>query len=318
MPKGTPVIIRPYRPGDESAQAAIWNAATAGLPKFKPTTVPEILRRVRARDFEPATLVYAEEAGKVVGYAQLQANGRVSHPWCLPGHEACAEPLFEHVLTEMRGRKIANLFAAYRGDWKQVHDFFARHGFAKARDVINYYVDVFDLPTASAQARGLSPLTPDEVPQVLALMPGVFGDMRAEELERHLFKNPYFQPSAVNAMRSRNDNQLLAVSILVLDPTFADANAIDSDTPCYRTGAFGTERMKTKRVNGLFSYLARPDRNLHGVGIELLGHAAHRLSDDDTVTGFAAQVASDQAGLAEFYRKYFRRQGSFPVLERKL
>ena len=58
--------------------------------------------------------------------------------------------------------------------------------------------------------------------------------------------------------------------------------------------------------------------HLHGVGIELLGHAAHRLSDDDTVTGFAAQVASDQAGLAEFYRKYFRRQGSFPVLERKL
>ena len=312
------MIIRPYRAGDESAQAAIWNAATAGLPKFKPTTVPEILRRVRARDFEPAMLAYAEEAGKVVGYAQLQANGRVSHPWCLPGHEACAEPLFEHALAELRSRKISTAFAAYRGDWTAVQDFFARHGFTKARDIINYHVDLFDLPTASAQARGIAPLTPDEVPQVLALMPGVLGMDSAEELERHLFKNPYFQPSAVHAMRSRNDNQVLAVSILVLDVTFADANAIDSDTPCYRTGAFGNERMKTKRVNGLFSYLARPDRNLHGVGIELLGHAAHRIGDDDTVTGFAAQVASDQPGLAEFYRKYFRKQGSFPVLERKL
>jgi hypothetical protein len=312
------VIIRPYRPGDESAQAAIWNAAAAGLPKFKPTTVPEILRRVRARDFEPAMLAYAEDAGKVVGYAQLQPTGRISHPWCLPGHEACAEPLFEHMLTELRGRKIGKAFAAYRGDWAAVQDFFVRRGFAKARDVINYHVELFDLPTASAQARGIAPLTPEEVPQVFALMPGALGVDSAEELERHLFKNPYFQPSAVTAMRSRSDNKILAVSILVLDVTFADPLAIDSDAPCYRLGSFGNERMNTKRVNGLFSYLARPDRNLHGVGIELLGHAAHRLGDEETVTGFAAQVASDQAGLAEFYRKYFRKQGSFPVLERKL
>ena len=312
------MIIRPYRPGDESSQAAIWNAATVGLPKFKPTTVPEILRRVRARDFEPATLVYAEDAGKIVGYAQLQSNGRVSYPWCLPGHEACAEPLFEHTLSELRNRNLASASAAYRGDWTAVQEFFARHGFAKARDIINYHVDLFDLPTASAQARGISPLTPDEVPQVLALMPGVLGMGSAEELERHLFKNPYWAPTALHAMRSRNDNQVLAVSIVVLDVAFADPNAVDSDAPCYRTGAFGNERMKTKRVNGLFSYLARPDRNLHGVGIELLGHAAHRIGDDESVSGFAAQVASDQPGLAEFYRKYFRRQGSFPVLERKL
>jgi hypothetical protein len=312
------VIIRPYRPGDETAQAAIWNAATAGFPKFKPATTAEILRRARARDFDPATLVYAEDAGTILGYAQLQGNGRVSRPWCLPGHEACIAPLFDHVLGELRKRGIRTASTAYRGDWQAVQQFFLDRGFAKARDIVNWYVELVDLPTASTQARGIAPLLPEETPQVLELMPGLFGVDGPEELERFLFKNPHFPPTAVNALRSRGDNKVLAVSILVVDASFADPKAVDSDAPCYRTGAFGNERMNTKRINGLFSYVARPDRNLHAVGIEMLGHAADRIGDDDSVSGFAAQSPSDQPGLADFYRKYFRRQGSFPVLERKL
>ena len=63
------------------------DAAAAGLPGFKPATSIEVLRRVRARDFDPTTRLYAEEGGRPVGYIAFHANGRVSYPWCLAGYE---------------------------------------------------------------------------------------------------------------------------------------------------------------------------------------------------------------------------------------
>ena len=92
--------IRNYQEGDESRQAAIYNEAAGPLPKFKPTTVEEVRRRCRARDFDPGTRFYAEDGGQVVGYAMFQPNGRVNFPWCLPDHAAAAEPLFEAYLPK--------------------------------------------------------------------------------------------------------------------------------------------------------------------------------------------------------------------------
>jgi hypothetical protein len=88
--------------------------------------------------------------------------------------------------------------------------------------------------------------------------------------------------------------------------------------PCFRLGAFGSETMTTKRVNGLFSFLAPDDAKVMPLGLELLGQAAWRLRDSEDLTTLAAQVGSDVPHLLHFYTRTFLRQGSFPVLERDL
>ena len=133
-----------------------------------------------------------------------------------------------------------------------------------------------------------------------------------------MFANPYFPPESLFALRLRPDAAPVAVGLLIVDPTYADARSLDANMPCFRLGAFGTEGMSTKRVRGLFSFLARPDRSLPGLAMDLLGYAANRLSVGDDLTGFAAQVPSDAPGLFAFYQQHFQRQGSFPVLERDL
>jgi hypothetical protein len=75
--------------------------------------------------------------------------------------------------------------------------------------------------------------------------------------------------------------------------------------------------MQTKRINGLFSLLVRPDREAGGLALDLLGHAAGRVQSKDVDT-LAAQVPSDVPHLVRFYQQYFQRQGSFPVFERVL
>src|SRR5438132_11680305 len=102
--------IRTYRPGDESAQVAIYTEAAAELPKFKPATVEEIGRRCRAAEFDPSTRFYAEPNGEVVGYASFHANGRIGFPWCRKGHDDQAEPLFQRVLQAMQERRIPTAF----------------------------------------------------------------------------------------------------------------------------------------------------------------------------------------------------------------
>jgi hypothetical protein len=81
--------------------------------------------------------------------------------------------------------------------------------------------------------------------------------------------------------------------------------------PCFRLGAFGTEGLSVKRVNGLFSFLARP-ADISSVGLDLLTHAAYMLHDSPVDT-FAAQVPSDAPHLLRFYQHHFRKQGSFPI-----
>ena len=88
--------------------------------------------------------------------------------------------------------------------------------------------------------------------------------------------------------------------------------------PCFRLGAFGSEGMTTKRIKGMFSFVARSDLNIFTTGMDLLGHASNRLKDDDDVACYAAQVATDAPALLAFYQRIFERQGSFPVYERDL
>jgi hypothetical protein len=313
------VTIRTYQPGDEEAQVAVYNEAAKGLPKFKPASLQDVLRRVRARDFDPKSRLYAEEGGRVVGYATFQRNGRVSYPWCLPGHENLAGPLFQAALSGLRGQGTFRAFASYRGDWPNVLDFFKQNGFTVAREVVNFIVDLVELPTPSARpSSAVTPFRPADIPALLALAPQALRVRTAAELERWLLNNPYFQPDSLFCMRSRGGDTLQAVGILVQDPTYARPDQLDASMPCFRLGAFGSETMTTKRVNGLFSFLARDNPSVMPLGLELIGVAASRLRDIDDMSMLSAQVGSDVPHLLHFYTRNFRRQGSFPVLERDL
>ncbi|MCS6850108.1 MAG: hypothetical protein NZ700_02935 [Gemmataceae bacterium] len=310
--------IRTFEPGDEAIQAAIYNVAAANLPKFKPATTEEVRRRAKARDFDPTAHFFVERSGEAVGYAGFQPNGRVSYPWCLPGHEECAEPLFQAVLQTMQARRQRRAFAAYRGDWAPVLAFFEAHGFRKAREMVNFVVNLADTPTPAARARvAVSPLSRDDLPAVLALGAGGLRVDDVEALERHLFRNPYFGPEALFALRDRGRGEVVAVGLLIDNPTYADPQALDPFMPCFRLGAFGTEGMSVKRVHGLFSFLARPHGDLGAYGVDLLSHAVARLEESDA-HALAAQVGTDLPHLLRFYQAHFRRQGSFPVYERPL
>ena len=87
--------------------------------------------------------------------------------------------------------------------------------------------------------------------------------------------------------------------------------------PCFRLGAFGTEGMQTKRINGLFSFLCASDRDVNPLALDLMHHATVRLEESDAGS-LAAQVPSDAPHLLQFYQRYFRRQASFPVFEKTL
>jgi len=314
------VAIRTYFPGDETAQVALYNAAAAGLPGFKPATSIEVQRRVRARDFDPTTRLYAEDGGRHVGYVAFHPNGRISYPWCLPGFEQrWQEKLLQDAVQSLRRRGVKKLFTAYRADWKTVHAFFEAQGFTKAREVVNFTVEFLDLPTPPMRvAQGLVPITRADVPQVFNLAPKVFRVSNPSDLAKHLFDNPYFQPSALFGLRSRNDGLLRAVGILITEPTYADPKAVDSLAPCFRLGAFGTEGLQTKRVKGLFSFVAKLEKELPMIAIELLTQATMRVRDNDDISCLAAQASTDVPELVGFYQRYFRRQGSFPVFERDL
>ena len=312
------MTIRTFTAGDDAAQVSIYNEAAADLPKFKAATLDELRRRFRGPDFDPTTRFFAVEGGRPVGYSSFHRNGRVSFPWCRKGREQWAEPLFDAVLAAMRARGLSTAFAAYRADWPAQCEFFLAHGFPLAREIMNFVMELTDMPTPSARpAVAVGPLTAADVPAVYALAPKLFRVRDAAELERCLLENPYFPPESVSVLRSRADGAPIGMGVLVENSAYADPKQIDAAMPCFRLGAVGAENMQTKRVNGLFSFVAAEGRDFQVIGLDLLGHAARRLQETDTAT-FAAQVASDAPLLLRFYKQYFRRQGSFPIYQRSL
>ncbi len=314
------MTIRTFQPGDEAAQVALYNAAAAELPRFKPATLVEVKRRTSASDFDPGQRFFATDAqGEVVGYVVANANGRVSYPWCRAGHEDQAEPLFTAALEALRQAGHRRAFAAYRADWGRVLDFFKTNGFAVAREMVNFYLDVVDMPTVSHRPSSpITPVTPADLPTLRELGRGVLRFDEPARLVEYLFRNPYFPPDSIVALRQRGIGAPLAFGLLVRDATYADARQLDAQMPCFRLGAFGTEGMQTKRVRGLFSVLGRADNQFNALALDLLGHAAQRLQHEDDFDCLAAQVPSDAPHLLRFFQHTFRRQGSFPVLERDL
>lgn len=310
--------IRTYQPGDEIAQVSIYNEAASELPKFKAATLDEVRRRAHAPDYDVSTRFVALVDGKPVAYAGFQSNGRISYPWCRKGHEAAAQPLFARVLQAMKERGFSRAFTAYRADWQGQLEFFRSQGFQLLREMINYVLDIVEMPTPMARPNSsIGPATPDDVPTLLEMGANVLQIRERAALEKYLFHNPYFPADAVFALRARAGGPALAVGILIANPSYANPRQVDAAMPCFRLGAFGTEGMTTKRINGLFSFLSADSRDTHPLALDLLGYAAYRLQDTEVET-FAAQVPSDAGHLARFYKQYFQRQGSFPILARPL
>lgn len=313
------MTLRSFQNGDETIQAAIYNEAAGTLAHFKPATAQEVKRRTQARDFDPGSRFYAEEGGQVVGYCLYNSNGRVNYPWCRPGYEHWQEPLFQRVLESMSQQGLKQAWAAYRHDWPTVGDFFLAHGFVKARDMVNFIQDIIDLPTIPARpSNPVAAFKREDVPAVFQLCPEALRVRTPAELEEHLFRNPYFGPEALYVLRGRSGGEPLAIGLLITEPTYADPSALDANMPCFRLGAFGTEGVQTKRVRGLFSFLARADQQLPSLALDLLSQTSLRVQHYDDIETLAAQVPSDVPHLLKFYTRYFRQQGSFPVYEKQL
>ncbi len=184
--------------------------------------------------------------------------------------------------------------------------------------MVNFLIEFLDLPTPSDRGgSALFPLQPSDVPELFAFLPGALRVSGPQGLHDHLFKNPYFGSDAVYVLRDRKGAPM-AAGVMVYDPAYADPHAVDPGMPCFRLGAFGTEGMQTKRLKGVFSFLAKPDGSLPALAMDLMSHAAYRLRDYDDVTALAAQVPSDVPALLRFYERNFKKQGSFPVFERAL
>jgi hypothetical protein len=311
------MTIRTFQPGDEIAQVSIFNEAAATLPKFKAATVDEVRRRIRTAEFDPSTRFYAIEEGVPVGYATFQANGRINYPWSRQGKEHCALALFARVLESMKERGLTRPWAAYRGDWQAIGEFFLGQGFAKTREVCNFVLDLVEMPTPAARAAtAISPLRTEDLPLLKQAAPNV---LRASltDIEKAWFRNSWYPPSSLFCLRHRTENRPLAVGALILNSVFADPKLIDSSMPCFRLGAFGAEGLTVKRVNGLFSFFTADPQDTNALGVDLLGHAARLMQDVNGET-IAAQVSSDVPHLVRFYKQYFRPQGTFPIFERAL
>jgi hypothetical protein len=311
------MLIRSYQPGDEHAQAAIYNAVAGLLPGFKPSKPEEIERRYQAADSDPSTRYYATENGKVVGYAVFGANGRVSYPWCLPGALDQRAPLMDMVVAEMKRRRIAAAWAAYRADWSPVLDFLRACSFSQKRSMINYVAETSRLRTDERlpSNRVIRHLDKNELPRLIELTPALFTGLDTQTLERFFWENPYYEfPKSLLVLKDAVSGEIRGASLLVVDDRFADPTKIDSSMPCFRLGAFGTEGERHKRVNGLFScvFLDENDGDL------LLKAALAADSGRSHLTHLAAQAPSDSPTLCAWYDRYFERQGSFPIMSREL
>ena len=314
--RDTAVNIRTFQPGDDVVQAALFNVAAFALPGFKPATADDVKKRTRGRGFDPAARFFAEDGGQVVGYCALEPEqNRISFPWCKKGHEAVAGPLFDAALQAARDRGLTTVFAAYRRDWHPVLQFLADRGFAVAREVINYWADPVDLPTLVNRSKlPIDRLQRADLPAVAALGKGLIR-LPLDKLESYFFANPYFPAEAFLVLRAADDTPT-AVGIGLESGTYADVKKIDPLSPCFRLGAFGTEGLNAKRVNGLFSFVASPPHAITA-GLALLSEASQEMTDG-TVTALAAQCPSDAPHLVGFYTRYFKEHGRFPVLEKQL
>jgi hypothetical protein len=309
--------IRNYQPGDELGQVAIYNAATRELPGFKTATADEVLKRYRSPNFDPRTKLYAVQDGRVVGYGSFSENGRVSVPWCLPEAIEAARPIMEEMLRAMRQRGQKQAWAAYRADWDDVRRLLESFDFQIAREIVNFVAELTKLPRQTVRPPFcIKALERNDVSETYKLDPAAFGVTSEESLAEAWMDGPYMSGDSLFGLHD-GTGRIAGAALAVINPQFADPTKIDSAMPCFRLGAIRTESERTKRVNGLFSYVARAGAENDQFGRWLLAEACRRC-EAASLVHVAAQCPSDRPAEMAFYHKYFQPQKSFPVFVREL
>jgi hypothetical protein len=183
--------------------------------------------------------------------------------------------------------------------------------------MINYVADVSQLPHRDhlPQDRIIDRLSRQDLPQLIAMAPGLFVASDPQELERFFWENPFGDFSrGLFALKHAHTGEIRGVSLLIVDDRFADPTKIDAAMPCFRLGAFGTERQRHKRINGLFSCVFTDEAEGELLLAATLGSQASWFG----LTYLAAQAPSDAPALCSWYDRFFQRQGSFPILSRWL
>lgn len=309
------MIVRHCLPGDAEHEVRIYNAAAAQLPGFVPSTNEEVRRGMTGRGFDPGGRFYAEDNGQVVAYTVVEPSGRIHYPWCLPGHERMGHQVIASVMRTLAERKVTRVYATCRADWPNQIEFFEDHDFHHVRDMVNFTQSIGDLPTMF-QRSGLdvSVLRPGDISAIEELSPGLLR-LRGKTLADYLLNNHNFPTDAVYVYRK--DGMPRGVGILIDDAAFARVEDLDPNAPIFRSGAFGTEGLPVKRVNGLFSFLAAPGKDALLIGQNLLWYGTSRM-ETNTFEMLAAQAPSDAPHLLTFYERYFQKQGKFPVFEREV
>lgn len=310
--------IRTFQPGDERTQAAIFNAAAFALPGFKPALEEDVKKRTRARGFDPATRFYAVDGGQVLGYCTIEpAQGRISFPWCKKGFESAAGTLLDSALQSARERGLTSVFTAYRRDWEPVLGYFESKGFQKSREIVNFTTSPLDLPTiANRGGIPIRRLQRGDIPALAEMGRGLLR-LPVEKLESYFFANPYYPVEAIKVLEDRGGGPPVAIGIGLESPTWADAKNVDPFAPCFRMGAFGTEGLHAKRVNGLFSYLVSKPEHALPAGLAMLNDASQEMTEG-SVSTICGQCPTDVPHLLTFYMRYFKEQGRFPIYERTL
>ncbi|HJZ89646.1 MAG TPA: hypothetical protein VKE40_02165 [Gemmataceae bacterium] len=300
------MIIRNCLPGDTDHEAAVYNVAAAQLPGFRRLTIDDVRRTSGGRFF-------AEDNGRVVGFAAFEPHGRVHYPWCLPGHELAAHQLFGQVMRTLAERKVPRAHAVCRADWPLQVQFFEAQGFAHVREMVNFSQSIGDLPTMFQRpSLNVTLVRPGDLPAIESMVSGL-PRLRGPALANYLMTSG-LATEAVFVLR-RSDGSPRGVGVLIDDAALPGVETLDAKSPAFWFGAFGTEGLPAKRVNGLFSFVAPPGKDLLHVGQDLLWYATSRL-ETTSFNSLAAQVPSDASHLLHFYESYFRKQGSFPVFER--
>ena len=241
---------------------------------FKPATGDEV-GRTRACSSTRRALRGGRR--QVVGYAPSNRQGRISYPWCKGGFESAAPLLLEAAEHDARARGLRSLFTAYRRDWEPVLRFFADHGFAQAREMINYWSDPLDLPTRVTRGKlPIDRLRREDVPAIAAMGKGLIR-LPAEKFDAYLFSNAYIPAEAFLVLRDRDGSDSAALAS-GSSGTYADVRKIDP-SPCFRLARSGPKDSTPSESTGFQLYRRRPGER-PTAGLRPVGEASLEMTED--------------------------------------
>ena len=130
--------IRPFRPGDASALAALFHAAVHGIARLHYSQaqvdawapgVPDPARFTARAAGGRVLLVAVDEGGAPLAYGDLEADGHIDHLFCRPdaAGTGVAAALYAALEAEARARRIGRLYVEAS---EPARRFFLKQGFS--------------------------------------------------------------------------------------------------------------------------------------------------------------------------------------------